>query len=85
MDKLEPLLKIGYLVISIFLVSIACALIIFANKPLYEAFSSNGAWVQSLSLCVPVDVLSGLSGSLSGPEMFSPLSMIDDQQFGGMS
>lgn len=84
LDKLEPLLKIGYLVISIFLVSIACALIIFANKPLYEAFSSSGAWVQSLSLCVPVDVLTGISGSLSGPEMFSPLSTIDDQQFGGI-
>src|SRR5699024_11123145 len=73
-DTLHPLLKIGYLVISAFLVSIACALIIFANEPLYEAFTSNGAWIQSLALCVPGDILAGLTdaNALSGPEMFSP-------------
>lgn len=84
MDTLQPLLKIGYLVLSIFLISIACALIIFADELIYEAFSSNGAWVQSLSICVPGDVLDGISGSLSGPEMFSPMSAIDDQQLGGI-
>lgn len=83
-DTLAPLLKIGYLIISIFMVSIACALIIFASLPIYEAFSSSGAWIQSLSLCVPRDVLAGLTGSLSGPEMFSPLSTLHDQQFGGI-
>lgn len=85
-DTLQPLLKIGYLVISAFLVSIACALIIFSNQPMYEAFSSNGAWIQSLSLCVPGDVLAGLTSSnmLSGPEMFSPLTLVEDQQFGGI-
>ena len=84
MDVLQPLLKIGYLILSLFLVSIACALIIFADEPIYEAFSSNGAWLQSLSICVPIDVLDGISGSLSGPEMFSPMSTIDDQQLGGI-
>lgn len=85
-DTLQPLLKIGYLVISAFLVSIACALIIFANDPMYEAFSSNGAWIQSLTLCVPSDVLTGLTdaGALSGPDMFSPFSLVEDQQFGGI-
>src|SRR5690625_3919448 len=83
-DRLNALLKMGYLVISIFIVSIACALIIFANKPLFAAYSSEGAWIQSLSLCVPADVLTGLSGTLSGAEMFSPLSTIEDQQLGGI-
>lgn len=83
-NRLNPLLKMIYLVISIFIVSIACALIIFANIPLFDAYSSEGAWIQSLSLCVPPDVLSGLSGTLSGAEMFSPLSTIEDQQLGGI-
>src|SRR5699024_6314146 len=84
MDVLQPLLKIGYLILSLFLVSIACALIIFADEPIYEAFSSHGAWLQSLSICVPIGVLDGTSGSLSGPEMFSPMSTIDDQHLGGI-
>lgn len=83
-NKLQPLLKMGYLLGSIFMVSIACALIIFASDPLFAAYSSQGAWIQSLSLCVPPDVLNGLSGELSGPEMFSPLDAQEDQQLGGI-
>lgn len=83
-NRLVPLLKMIYLIISIFIVSIACALIIFASEPLFNAYSSEGAWIQSLSLCVPPDVLTGLSGTLSGAEMFSPLSAHEDQQLGGI-
>lgn len=83
-DKLSPLLKMGSLLGSIFMVSIACALIIFASDPLFDAYSSQGAWVQSLSLCVPADVLNGLSNELSGPGMFSPLDVQEDQQLGGV-
>lgn len=83
-NTLQPLLKMGFLLGSIFIVAIACALIIFASNPLFEAYSSTGAWIQSLSLCVPTDVLSGLSGELSGPEMFSPLDALEDQQLGGV-
>jgi|SRR5699024_7514108 len=83
-NRLAPLLKMIYLVISIFVISIACALIIFASEPLFNAYSSEGAWIQSLALCVPTDVLTGLSGSLSGAEMFSPLSTLEDQQLGGI-
>src|SRR5699024_11581719 len=73
-NKLQPLLKMAFLVFSIFVVGIACALIIFSSAPMYAAYSSQGDWIQSLSLCVPPDILNGLSGDLSGPEMFSPLS-----------
>src|SRR5690625_878479 len=83
-NKLQPLLKMGYLLVSIFVVAIACALIIFASAPLFAAYSSQGDWIQSLSLCVPPDVLNGISGDLSGPEMFSPLSALEDQQLGGV-
>lgn len=83
-DRLNPLLKMIYLVASIFIVSIACALIIFAKEPLFDAYSAEGAWIKSLSLCVPLDVLNGISGHLSGAELFSPLSTLEDQQLGGI-
>ncbi|WP_145523568.1 cytochrome c oxidase assembly factor CtaG [Virgibacillus sp. SK37] len=83
-DHLKPLLKIGYIFANSVLITPACALIIFASSPLYAAYSSEGAWLTALSLCVPTDVLNGISSSLSGPEMFSPLSTMIDQQFGGI-
>lgn len=85
-DTLNPLLKMAYLVGNIFMVSIACALIIFAKVPLYDAYSASGAWIQSLSLCVPMDILDGIATTtqLTGAEMFSPLSAVDDQQLGGI-
>jgi len=83
-NKLQPLLKMAFLVVSIFVVGIACALIIFSSAPMYAAYSSQGDWIQFLSLCVPPDILNGLSGDLSGPEMFSPLSTLEDQQLGGV-
>lgn len=83
-NKMMPLLKMGYLLISIVLVSIACALIIFARDPLFASYSSEGPWLQSMSLCVPADVLAGLAPSLSGAEMFSPLNAVEDQQLGGI-
>lgn len=83
-NKMNPLLKMGYLLASMFIISIACALMIFASKPLYATYSSEGAWMQAMSLCVPTDVLTGLSSELSGAEMFSPLTAQQDQQLGGI-
>lgn len=83
-NKMNPLLKMAYLLGSIFMVSIACAFMIFATNPLYTSYTSEGAWMQALSLCVPSDVLAGLTGTLSGAEMFSPLSAQEDQQLGGI-
>lgn len=83
-DRLKPLVKIFYVFGNAVLITPACALIIFADVPLYEAYTAHGAWIQALSLCVPGDVLIGLPSQLSGPEMFSPLSLLDDQQLGGI-
>lgn len=82
--KMGPLIKLAYLVGNGALITPACALIIFAGAPIYEAYSASGAWIQSLSLCVPLDVLDGLASSISGPEMFSPLTLLEDQQAGGI-
>lgn len=83
-DTLMPLLKIVYLVGSAAIITIPCALIIFAQNPIYMAYSAEGSWLQAMSLCVPSDVLDGLAPTISGPEMFSPLSTVHDQQLGGI-
>ncbi|HLR40671.1 MAG TPA: cytochrome c oxidase assembly factor CtaG [Virgibacillus sp.] len=82
--KMKPLVKLAYIAGNGLLITPACALIIFAEAPIYAAYSSSGAWIQSLSLCVPGNVLDGLAPSISGPEMFSPLSLLEDQQAGGI-
>ncbi|KAB8138627.1 cytochrome c oxidase assembly factor CtaG [Gracilibacillus oryzae] len=82
MDTLSPLLKIGYIVANGVLITPACALIIFSSASLYSTYGASGGWIQALALCVPADVLEGLS--LSGPEMFSPLGLVEDQQLGGI-
>ncbi|HLR42217.1 MAG TPA: cytochrome c oxidase assembly factor CtaG [Pseudogracilibacillus sp.] len=83
-DVLNPLLKFVYLIGSILIISIACALMIFSKESVYAAYGSDGAWLQAMSLCVPADVLNGLADTLSGAEMFSPLSAAEDQQLGGI-
>lgn len=81
-DTMQPLLKMGFIFANGVLITPACALIIFSDFPLYATYSETGGWIQALSLCVPSSVLSGLS--LTGPEMFSPIPVIEDQQLGGI-
>ena len=83
-DKVPPLVKMGYIFGNAALITPACVLIIFATTPLFAAYTSDGAWIQAMSLCVPGDVLQGLVPDLSGAEMFSPMSTMEDQQLGGI-
>lgn len=83
-NTMSPMVKIGYIFANGVLITPACALIIFSSEPLYSAYSESGAWLQALALCVPGDVLSGITIPLSGPEVFSPLSTVLDQQLGGI-
>lgn len=83
-DKVPPLVKMGYIFANAALITPACVLIIFASTPLFASYSSEGAWIQAMSLCVPGDVLQGLVPDLSGAEMFSPMSTMEDQQLGGI-
>ncbi|WP_181348947.1 cytochrome c oxidase assembly factor CtaG [Thalassobacillus sp. CUG 92003] len=84
MQTMSPILKIGYIFANGVLITPACGLIIFAGAPIYETYSQSGAWIQALSLCVPADVLNGLSNSLSGPQFFTPIPLVEDQQLGGI-
>jgi putative membrane protein len=81
-QTLSGLKKVGYIFADGILITPACALIIFADTTLYATFSDPRAWAQALELCVPASTLSGLN--LSGPEMFSSLSLLEDQQLGGV-
>lgn len=81
-DNMQPLLKMGFIFANGVLITPACALIIFSDAPLYATYSETGGWMQALSLCVPQSVLNGLS--LTGPQMFSPIPVVEDQQLGGI-
>jgi putative membrane protein len=84
LDKVQPLLKIGYIFANSVLITPACVLIIFSSDPLYAAYTQDGSWIQALSLCVPGDILQGLTTTLSGPEMFTSMNIVEDQQLGGI-
>ncbi len=81
-QSLSGLKKVGYIFANGILLTPACALIIFADVPMYETFSDPRAWGEALKLCVPPSLLAGLD--LSGPEMFNSMSLIQDQQLGGI-
>lgn len=81
-QKLAGLKKIAYIFADGVLMTPACALIIFANEPLYLTFSDPTAWAQALELCVSPTIIASLN--LSGPEMFSSMSLLHDQQLGGV-
>lgn len=84
---LHGLKKIGFIIASAILITPACALIIFATNPMYVTYSDSDAWLKAMELCVPDDKLTTIQESgftLSGPEMFTGMSTIEDQQLGGI-
>lgn len=92
-NKVEPrenhmggLFKLLYIFGIGMLLTPACALIIFAQTPLYATFTEGEAWLSAMELCVPSGVLEGLKGQgmISGPEYFTNTSPIHDQQAGGI-
>lgn len=82
--KMKNLNSIVYIIANAVLITPACALIIFANDPIYATYTDGEAWLKAMELCVPAGTLANLSISISGPEMFSSLTTIMDQQMGGV-
>lgn len=80
--RLHGLKKIGFIIGSAVLITPACALIIFTGTPLYDTYTNSDSWLKAMELCVPASTLAGLS--LSGPELFSNMTPIADQQLGGI-
>lgn len=83
--KLKGLYKVGMIMGNAVLITPACALIIFADAPMYETYMSGDAWLQSMALCVPASMLPVLAASgITGPELFMSMSTLEDQQLGGI-
>lgn len=80
--QLKNISKLAYIAGNAVLITPACGLIIFANTALYETYSNPEMWLQAMALCVPTSTLSGLT--LSGPELFTNMSAVADQQVGGV-
>lgn len=80
--EMKSLHKLGYIAGNAVLITPACALIIFASTPMYATYNDAESWMQAMALCVPGDLLAGLS--LSGPELFTNMSPVSDQQVGGV-
>ncbi|TAA72103.1 cytochrome c oxidase assembly factor CtaG [Planococcus salinarum] len=83
MHKFHGLKKLGFLFGLSVLMTPACALIIFSDTPFYATYTDADAWLQAMALCVPVGTLSQLN--LSGPELFSSMSLLEDQRTGGIT
>lgn len=83
MHKFHGLKKLGYLFGLSVLMTPACALIIFGTSPFYATYSDGDAWLQAMALCVPAGTLSQLN--LSGPELFTSMSLLEDQRTGGIA
>ncbi|GLC87583.1 cytochrome c oxidase assembly factor CtaG [Lysinibacillus piscis] len=81
-EQMKPLYKLGYIIANAVLITPACALIIFASSAMYETYTNGEAWLKAMELCVPASTLSGLS--LSGPELFTDMKPVEDQQLGGV-
>src|SRR5699024_4272175 len=83
-NTMRPILKIGYIFASIVLLSPACALIIFADHPLFAAYSQAGAFIQPPAVSVPNEALQGWESAVAGAEMFTSMTAVGDQQLGGV-
>lgn len=83
-NRLSELQKMAYIFIAGFLLTPACALIIFAPDSLYQTYSNPEVWAVALAYCVPGDPSSFLA-AFQGPGFFSSLSPVDHQQIGGIS
>ena len=81
-ESLNGVKKVAYIFASGILLTPACALIIFANSPMYSTYTNPESWANAMRLCVPTDTLSSLN--LSGPEVFSGMPALEDQQLGGV-
>ncbi|WP_212947624.1 cytochrome c oxidase assembly factor CtaG [Siminovitchia terrae] len=84
-DKMSGILKTGYMFANGVLMLPACALIIFANDPMYQTYSDPEALINALTLCATPSSLSELGSS--SPELislFNPLGVLQDQQLGGI-
>lgn len=83
LNSLSHLKKLALLLANSFVLTPACALIIFAGEPMYQTFTDPNMWAQALSFCLPAGSTLDLAG-ISGPQLFSMFTPLHDQQLGGV-
>ncbi|WP_088005797.1 cytochrome c oxidase assembly factor CtaG [Indiicoccus explosivorum] len=81
--QVHGLTRVIYIVAGGAMLTPACALIIFGDVPFYATYSDPEAWLEAMALCVPASTLAGLN--LTGPELFTNMSPLEDQQVGGIA
>lgn len=80
--RMKDLNKFFYIIANAILITPAFALIIFSSTPFYSTYTDGETWMKAMTLCVPSSTLQGLT--LSGPELFTNMSPLEDQQLGGV-
>jgi len=83
-NRLSELRKMAYIFVAGFLLTPACALIIFAPTSLYETYTNPAVWSIALAYCIPGDPAAFLE-AFQGPSFFTSMTPVDHQQIGGIS
>ncbi|WP_027086009.1 cytochrome c oxidase assembly factor CtaG [Cohnella panacarvi] len=81
--RMPPLLTLLYIFLGGLLLTPACAMIIFAEEPMFAVYNDPEVWVKAMEYCMvgdPAEVLS----RVGGPAFFNMMSGHDDQQLGGI-
>lgn len=81
--QLSGLKKMGYIFANGVLITPACAMIIFAQSPMYGVFTDPSIWKVAMGYCVPAGQEWVLQ-EFQGPQFFMKISALDDQQLGGV-
>lgn len=81
--RISPLLTLLYIFLGGLLLTPACAMIMFANEPLFAVYNDPEVWIKAMGYCMSGDPAELLS-QFDGPAFFNMMSGHDDQQLGGI-
>ncbi|MBH5320188.1 cytochrome c oxidase assembly factor CtaG [Paenibacillus sp. GSMTC-2017] len=82
-SKLADFKKMAYVFANGVLLTPACGLIIFADVGMYATYSDPQVWATAMGYCMPGDT-SYLVSEFGGPQFFNSMSVVGDQQLGGI-
>lgn len=82
--RISPLMTLLYIFLGGLLLTPACAMIIFAEDPMFAVYNDPQVWIKAMGYCVSGDPVAMLSKFEGGPAFFNLMSGHDDQQLGGI-
>lgn len=83
-SQLGELKKMAFIFANGVLITPACALIIFAENPLFATYNDPQMWATAMGYCLPANSAALLLDQFQGPEFFSVFGAREDQQLGGV-